>query len=104
MGWDLKRIKASGNRAKLHVTSFFGGKDTGRCLQITQHVDLKGDGNTEVQFIHLTREQAMTLVKRIKDWDSGKVSEHDPKGKLKSVFDMKEGKRLFLDEFNNVED
>ena len=80
MSWEMKELPESGSRKEVHVTSFFGGQDTGRCLQLTQQVDVKGDGNMEVQFVHLTREQAMELVKRVTDWDDGTCNEHAPHG------------------------
>lgn len=82
MSWDLKAIRPSGNREEVRITSFSGGASAGRCLQLTQWVDTRGDGSEkQVQFVHLTKEQALELVNRIHDWDVGNVSEHDPHGK-----------------------
>lgn len=80
MSWDMKNIPASGTRDEVQVTSFFGGQDTGRCLQVGQWVDVKGDGEKKHQFIHLTHEQAMELVNRVRDWADGTATEHNPHG------------------------
>lgn len=79
MTWEMKKIGADGQRGEVLVTSFFGGQDTGRCIQLTQ-TEKQWDGEEHTQFISLSRNQLMELVKRIDDWDSGKANEHNPLG------------------------
>ena len=85
MSWDLKEIKENGTTPSLTVTSFYGGARNGRCLQIAQTVDGDARGH---QYIQLTRTQLLELVERIEGWDSGKYSEHDPEGEMRSHSDQ----------------
>ena len=82
MSWNAEDIKESRTSKKLGVTSFFGGENRGRCLQLTQWRDHDETGNGEqVMHVSLNEAQMEELVQRFNDWKSGKISEHDPHGK-----------------------
>jgi len=45
----------------LQVTSFYGGADRGKCIQLTQHKDY-------IQYISVDKEQAIKLIADLAGW------------------------------------
>jgi len=61
----------SKNSENVAVTSFSGGKDRGRCLQLTQSHRDTNSGWTDMGHVQLDKEQAMQLVADMTRWLAG---------------------------------
>jgi len=61
----------SNNSEAISVTSFSGGKERGRCLQLTQAQRDTNSGWSDMSYVQLDKEQAMLLVADITRWLAG---------------------------------
>jgi hypothetical protein len=61
-------LSTNGVNNSVSVTSFFGGTERQRCLQLTQCVSENVPTNGHFQFVQLDRGQALALARDILRW------------------------------------
>jgi hypothetical protein len=65
MSTDLKTIEQDSRSREVFLTSFFGGADRGRCVQLTQ---IQPNEAHLAHFVQLTQGQSIDLVMTLIDW------------------------------------
>ncbi len=69
MSTELKTTEQDSKHKDVHLTSFFGGADAGRCVQLTQCAN--GDGfqlSGATNVICMTQQQAVDTIATLTEW------------------------------------
>lgn len=70
---------------KIIITSFYGGKDKGNCLQITP---LEHRDRTDVSYASLTKEEVIDIINMMSRWSSHIIAKKSNKDIMKLYFEQ----------------
>ena len=77
MSTELETIEEHNTSPAVHATSFFGGRERGRCVQLTQSHRNSNDGlaihGIPAQMLTLNEKQAWHLIAVLREWLDGEA-------------------------------
>ena len=65
------RTNAVLTEAGVSVTRFFGGSDRGACVQVTQPIRNRVQGELSHSFVQLTRTEALAMARQLLEFAAG---------------------------------
>lgn len=68
MSTEFEETKEHRGSNAVSMTSFFGGRERGRCLQLTQTGMGYGEGHNPCQMVQMTETQVRETMATMKEW------------------------------------
>ena len=104
MSTELETIEENGTSPELSMTSFFGGTERGRCIQITQSHRNPNDGfpshGIPVQHVAINQAQARQMIEVLSEWLGEPSFEERVRDVVEQVLEEKANEPLDINAFN----